>query len=234
MLRNFAAAIILLSSVSTSWCQENSGRIAVISTIHGAHKANTKYTYDSLFHFIQRFKPDIIGVEIRAEDMDSSIAYLASNYPFEMYECRQKFPGIKVLGFDWLGGDLEGRAIPKNYWKENSNIKQLQSKLAADSAMQVRLAPLKIIQEEKNRLALGASLAELNDGRYDLINSIYYRQLQLFLEGTEYAALSEFYQQRDAHIAQNIVEIIKKNPGKRMIFLLGADHRGYVMSQLIN
>jgi len=91
---------------------------------------------------------------------------------------------------------------------------------------------LYIVKEEKNKLALNASLLKLNDGRYNLINHIYYEQLKAPLQDTEFIALSEFYQKRDEHIARNIIDIIKKNNGKRMIFLIGADHREYSLKKV--
>lgn len=214
--------------------QEKIGEVVIISTIHGAHKSNPNYSYDSLFEFIEQFNPDIIGVEIRAEDIDSSVTYLKNNYPFEMYESIKKFPSKKVLGFDWLGMELKGKAIPENYWKDSSAIKKLQNKLNADSTILQKLSILDIIKDEKNKLVLNASLLELNDGRYDLINHIYYEQLKALLQDTEFKALSDFYQQRDEHIAQNILEIIKNKKGKRMIFLIGADHRDYTIKKVTN
>jgi hypothetical protein len=190
-----------------------------------AHKSNPNYSYASLFTFIEEYEPDVIGVEIRSEDIDSSYRYLQRNYPFEMYECLSKYTSKKVSGVDWLATDLEGKAIPENYWSEMSAIKQLQRKLQRDSAMIAKLSILDVIVEEKNRRILNASLYKLNDGSYDAINYIYYEQLRVLFHDTDYAALSDFYQQRDDRIAQNIIEIIKKNPGKRMLFLVGADHR---------
>ena len=220
----------LISGIS----QEKKSEVLIISTIHGAHKTNPNYSYDSLFVFIEKYNPDVIGVEIRKEDIDSSISYLKSNYPFEMYECIKKYPSKNVLGFDWLGNDIEGKAIAENYWKDISAIKKLQHRLNADSTLLQRLSILDIIEVEKNKLALNASLLELNDGRYDLINHIYYEQLKALLKYTEFIALSDFYQKRDEHIAHNIIEIIKKNNGKRMIFLIGADHRDYTLKKVSN
>lgn len=220
----------LISGIS----QEKKSEVVIISTIHGAHKTNPNYSYDSLYKFIDKFNPDVIGVEIRNEDIDSSFTYLKNNYPYEMYACIKKYPSKNVLGFDWLGKELEGKAIPENYWKDISAIKKLQQKLNTDSTILKKLSILDIIKEEKNKLALNASLPELNDGRYDLINHIYYEQLKALLQATVYLSLSDFYQQRDEHIAQNILEIIKKNKGKRMIFLIGADHRDYTLKKVSN
>ncbi len=43
--------------------QEKMSEVAIISTIHGAHKINPNYSYDSLFNFVEKYNPDIIGVE---------------------------------------------------------------------------------------------------------------------------------------------------------------------------
>lgn len=223
---------LLIFPLISVMAQGKKSEVLIISTIHGAHKINTNYSYDSLFTFIERYNPDIIGVEIRKEDIDSAVSYLKSNYPYEMYECITKYPSRKVLGFDWLGDDIAGKAIPKNYWKEKSIIKILQQKLSIDSIFQKRLSVLDIIKEEKNKLALNASLFELNDGRYDLINRIYYEQLKILLYKTAFEPLSDFYKERDELIAQNILEIIQKNNGKRMIFLMGADHRDYTLKKV--
>ena len=196
------------------------------------HTINPNYSYNTLFKFIENYNPDIIGVEIRNEDIDSSLTYLKNNYPFEMYECIKKYPDMKVLGFDWLGSDIEGKAIPENYWEKISTIKKTQQKLNQDSIMLKKLTILKVVAEEKNKLALNTSLYEMNDGRYDIINYIYYKQLAELLQNTEYEVLSDFYQQRDEQIALNIIEIIKSNLGKKMIFLIGADHRYYTLEKV--
>jgi len=227
--------LILLLSAFTSFsgiCQEQITEVIICSTIHGAHRINPNYSYDTLFTFVEKYNPSIIGIEIRKEDIDSSIIYLKNNYPFEMYECIKKYPNKKVLGFDWLGSDVVGKAIPKNYWEEISNIKKTQQKLNQDSTIHKKLTILKIIEEEKNKLALNASISEINDGRYDIINFIYYKQLAKLLQNTEYVTLSDFYQQRNEQIALNIIEIIKSNIGKKMIFLIGADHRDYTLKKV--
>src|SRR5690606_15297850 len=140
--------------------QTNKSEVIIISTIHGAHEVNPHYTYDSLFEFIEKYNPDLIGVEIRKEDIDRPASYLKNNYPYEMYACITRYASKKVVGFDWLGDDIAGNAIPENYWKDKSLIKNLQQKLADDSIIQQKLAVTHIIQEEKNNLVLNASLEE--------------------------------------------------------------------------
>ncbi len=224
--------VLVIISFTAAMAQEIKSGLMVVGTIHGAHTMNPYYSYDSLFNFIGKFNPDIIGVEIRKEDMDSSVTYLKSNYPFEMYESISRYPEKVVLGFDWLGDDIAGKAIPSNYWKEISTVKKLEQQLFADTVMLQKLAVIDIIRDEKVKMVLNASLEQLNDGKYDLINRIYYRQLELMLKDTEYAPLTDFYKKRDEMIAENILEIVRNNPGKKMIFLLGADHRDFTVTQL--
>lgn len=224
----------LICPIYSGISQEKISEVVIISTIHSAHEKNPNYSYDSLFKFIEKYNPEIIGIEIRKEDMDSSLAYLKNNYPFEMYKSIEKYPARKLFGFDWLGSDLEGKAIPENYWKEISSLKKLQAKLNQDSIISQKLSIMEMITKEKEKLILNVSLSKLNDGRYDLINFIYYEQLRMLLQGSEYIALSDFYQERNRHIAENIIEIIKNNKGKKMIFLLGADHRDYILKKVIS
>ncbi|MCB9000187.1 MAG: hypothetical protein H6540_09005 [Bacteroidales bacterium] len=228
-MKTLFALSFLICQFLSGIAQTSKSEVLIISTIHGAHKINPNYSYDSLFTFVEKFNPDIIGVEIRNEDIDSSVSYLKDNYPFEMYTSVSKFSTKKVIGFDWLGAELAGHAIPQNYWKEKSTIKKLQQKLSTDSTMLKSLSVLDIINDEKNKLVLSATIQELNDGRYDLINRIYYEQLELLLKDTQYNLLSDFYKERDEIIARNILEIIKNNDGKKMIFLLGADHRDFIL-----
>ena len=223
-MKQITLLIVLIALFS---CQKQKTEVIICGTIHGAHKSNPNYTFDDLFMFIENYNPDVIGVEIRAEDMDSTVNYLKNNYPSEMYESISKYNNKLVLGFDWLGQDLEGKSIPKNYWKEICYRKKLQREQESDSLMLEKKTVLNTIQKERYAITLNSSIYELNDGRYDSLSTAFYDQLNLIYHDTKYALLSDFYRQRDEHIAQNIIDIIERHPGKKLIFLMGADHRFY-------
>lgn len=225
-------ALLLLPLVLLG--QYKKTEVLLCSAIHGAHTKNPNYSYNDLFLFIEKYNPDVIGVEIRENDIDSSTTYLKNFYPFEMYESIHRFKNKKIVGFDWLGDELVGKAIPKNYWTETSSIKQLQKKLNSDSLICKKLEPLNFISKKKNDLALTASMKELNDGRYDALNEVYYQQMEYFLENTNYKELPIFYKKRDTEIAKNIINIVTANTGKKIIIILGADHRSYSLKLLKN
>lgn len=72
----------------------------------------------------------------------------------------------------------------------------------------------------------------MNDGKYDLLNFVYYEQLKQLFQGTASEKLALFYQQHDEHIAQYMIQVIQKNQGKKIIFLVGADHRDFALKKI--
>jgi len=151
-----------------------------------------------------------------------------------MYTCISKYSGKQVSGIDWLGNDIAGKAIAPNYWKEISPVKLLLKQLDQDSLMNEKLSILETLNEEKYNLVKICNIKEINDGRYDSINRLYYKKLAELLKNTPYQTISDFYTQRDEKIAQNITQIIQDNPGKKMLFLVGADHRSYSLETIEN
>lgn len=231
-MNKFLSTIILSLFSLLVWGQNKKTEVILCSTIHKAHTKNPNYSYNDLFSYIKKFNPDVIGVEIRENDIDSSTTYLQDLYPFEMYEATHRFKTKKIVGFDWLGDELEGKAVPKNYWAETSSIKKIQKKLNSDSITSKKLEPLNFISQKKNDLALTASRKELNNGIYDALNEVYYQQMEYFLKDTDYQDLAVFYKKRDEKIATNIIAVIAANPGKKIIFIMGADHRSYSLNRI--
>lgn len=185
----FLNVLILFSLAS---CQQVRTEVTICSTIHGSHKNNQLYSYEDLYEFVDLLDLDIIGVEIRQTDLDSSLNYLRSNYPFEMYNCKYKYHHKKVVGFDWLGEEVEGRGIPYNYWTNSSKVKKLERKLNKDTIVMQNLAVADRIREEKVEIFLSSSLYQLNKGRYDTLNEEYYRELDKKLKSTRYHYIPDF------------------------------------------
>lgn len=103
----------------------NIAKVMVVASIHGRLATSTYFTYDDLYSLVNRFRPDFVGVEIRQEDLYRGSAYLARNYPVEMVHLSQLYSD-RVFGFDWLGDELTGRAIPNDWWNVESPIKRLE------------------------------------------------------------------------------------------------------------
>lgn len=65
--------------------------LMILGTIHGMHKDNKYYSYDDVFSIIDSFRPDVIGVEIREEDILQPREYLEKYYPYEMIEAKFRY-----------------------------------------------------------------------------------------------------------------------------------------------
>ncbi|WP_338245396.1 hypothetical protein [Aurantiacibacter hainanensis] len=215
--------------------QDNSPiEIMVVATMHGAHADSGHYSYEDFYAIVEAFDPDLVGTEIRHEDLERGEDYLARNYPREMRELARRYPD-RIVGIDWLGEDLEGRPIPENYWREQSAITNLQRELAQDDALHSPEA--EAAQARQQEILATATSASLNDGRYDRATADYYAALNDLLEGSKFALLNGFYAERDRRIAANAVAAVttlrKTRPeGGRVLFAVGADHRGALVAAL--
>lgn len=234
------AALAMLSG-----CMSASGRtggdaqppikVMVIATLHSAHANNPRYSYDDLYTIVRAFAPDAIGVEIRDEDIHRDADYLAANYPLEMRELAREY-GMIAVGLDWLGHDLEGRAIPADYWRDQSEIKRLQHDLGSRPDLSSPL--VEAARKRQQQIIQSATAASLNDGRYDKATREYYHALSVELRDTPFAPLSAFYAERDRQIARNASRVIKslldgKSPETRVVFVVGADHRAFLIDAMI-
>lgn len=205
--------------------------VVVISSLHAAHKGHPFYDYETLYALIESYNPDYVGVEIRPEDMHSDQAYLSKNYPKEMVKIAQGYKE-KSFGFDWLGEEIEGVPIPENYWK-NMKYKKLLNDMDRDEQFLTRM-PEEIakLQAQQSDLISKATPSLLNNGRYgDLARKIDQLQIKWY-RGTQYEYLAWFNAQRDKHIGQNINSFIEQHSKKRIVLVMGADHRTYAVENI--
>ena len=210
----------------------NKTEVMILGTIHGLHKDNEYYSYDHVFSMVDAFEPDVIGLEIRKEDLLESRPYLTKYYPYEMIECKYRYQETcKVHGFDWLGETIEGKLIPQGYF-ENLKSKVLEKDFQVDENFTKEKQLIDIIDQVRYPLVLKRSGKEVNDGRYDVAVEILYQQLESLLRETPYEEMSTFHRKRDEGIEKNIIEIVKKYPGKKIIFLTGIDHRVFALKAL--
>jgi hypothetical protein len=204
--------------------------IMAIASMHQIHKDHPTFNYNALFHIVDDFHPDYVGVEIRPEDIDTDTIYLEQNYPYEMIELSKRYGDGQCFGFDWLGEDIDGQPIPSNYWKEISAYKRLERELSEDVGF--NSDELDGLFEQQMDIAKSATPAALLDGRYDAVTKRYYQIGDALLRGTKYELISKFRHNRDLKISQNIVNFIHKHPGTRIALVMGANHHAFVLETL--
>lgn len=208
------------------------GRVYVIPVLHGLHQTNPEYTYDSVQAIVRRLKPDVIAVEIRAEDLASDTAYLKQNYPLEMWMMRYWFPSATIAGFDWLGTELEGKAIPDRYWKDRSRIKALQALLKTDTVYSRKLQACQLYTDQRLDILERESLKGILQSNNAILVKEYYNCLDQHLKGSEYEELTRFYDTRNAHIQRNVAALAEAHKGKTIVVLTGDDHYPYLREYL--
>ena len=204
--------------------------ICVLGVIHSFHKNNKNYSYDDVFKTIERFGPDVIGIEIRPEDINEDCNYLTKYYPYEMIEAKLKFQNkCKVYGFDWFSQESEGKLLWDGFF---DNKIKLEKDFETDIVYERERKALEVNDKMRLDLVLTSNISEINSYKYDILSSLYYKQLNILLNGSPYEKLSELYGNRDVHIGKNINNIIKENLGKKILLLMGADHRVFAINSI--
>ena len=209
------------------------GKVYLIPVLHGMHQTNPEYSYDSVRATVERLKPDVIAVEIRAEDVQSDTAYLKQNYPLEMWMMRYWFPSATITGFDWLGSELEGKPIPARYWKDHSRIKALQTLLSIDTVYSRKLAACQLYTDQRLDILERQSLRGILQSNDAILVKEYYNCLSQHLQGSDYEELTRFYDTRNERIQQNVAALAAAHKGKTIVVLTGDDHYPYLREYLL-
>ena len=210
--------------------------VLVIPSIHKRLAGNSRYSYADLYSLVTVFQPDLVGVEIRQEDLARPDAYLHHNYPEEMVALAQAYKD-RVFGFDWLGREVEGRPVPADWWTKQSPIKQLERSCGSPQpGMSPKImelnARLDAISHQQEQIVGTATAASLSDGLYDRVTAEYYKIAAELTRGTRCERLTEWYAERDHEISINIVKEVLQNPGCRIAVVTGCDHHGPVIAAL--
>lgn len=216
----FLVVLLLYSGIVAA--QKN---VLLLPTMHKLHTVNIRYNYDSLRAAIAAFKPTTIAVEIRNEDLSRDTAYLKRNYPYEMWMIPYWFPGVSVVGFDWLGTDIENKQIPDDYWRTQAEIKNWERALDADTLWSVKIAPCDSFTQQRMRLLKTSTLNELLRSTDAKLTMDYYHCLDERLAGSIHHRVIDFYNARNTKMISKLKEI-SSHTGKneRLLILTGDDH----------
>lgn len=226
-MRQFLLVIVIFFlSVFSAGAQT---KVYLVLVLHGLHKSNYFYPYDSVKAVVTRTGADVVAVEIRSEDIEKDSNYLKASYPFEMWMMPHWFGQKTIEGFDWLGQELEGKAIPTRYWQEGSIIKKLQARLNSDSTYTTLLKSCQLYADERMKMLSTQSLKAILASNDAILTKEYYNCLEQRLRGSDYEALTQFYNQRNQKMIAHLNQILEKHKGKTIAVVTGADHYPYLL-----
>lgn len=225
--------IILFSAIALLHsCKTNNPKVYLLPTIHKLHQVNPQYGYEQLREIVAELKPELIAVEIRSEDISRDSLYLKKNYPYEMWMMKQWFPTTRIEAFDWLGSDIEGKAIPENYWKEISAIKKYEKALNEDPVYLDRKSKCSHFNEERLPILKTKSLYEIlksNDGE---LTEKFYSCLAESLRGSVHQRVVDFYERRNLELQKKLQKLIDSNRNKKILILTGDDHFHFLKDKI--
>ena len=236
MNRNYFLLITFLVLLIGCNRKENT-EVLVLPSIHGAHKSNPNYNYKDLFEVVRKYDPSVIGIEIRPEDMKENREYLDPYYPEEMMMLIDSFPQ-KTRGIDSYGAELEGKLLSKDLRADTTSqigrFFLLQKRMNQDSVLIQKEEELGIpaMQKEQMRIALNYSPQQMINGEYDSITGHYYHVLDSLLQKSSYEDYVKFNSGRDLKITENALGLIEANEGKKVMIVIGANHRKRLMDSL--
>lgn len=230
--------ILLLSVISLFGCNSKTPtEVLVLPTLHGAHEMNPNYTYDDLMEIMESYNPDIVGVEIRPEDINTDGAVLEVFYPQEMITARDRFRD-RVFGIDFYSEDTQGEPIDVKIFRDTTKVVGRANRLAQDmkmdSAIVVKFEEMgmKEVIDEQQRMAMNYSAKDFLKGEYDSLVELQFVLEDSMLKGTPYEEYAVFNSRRDRRISQNALKLIEENPEKRILILVGANHRNRLIDFL--
>jgi hypothetical protein len=225
MKMNFYLILIvtIVLSLLTNSCssQKSSGGIFVLGGIHQSHEKAKYYSYERLGEIYQQLKPDILCVETKQKYVDDD-SFKETPFDFKnfMIPLAQK-DNIPIYGIDW--------------WDEEKGKKwqELQQKAFNDSSL---ISEIKLFG---GMFSLFNEYFENKD--FEDINSQHITNLwktksefkyHIFSQHPEYKFITEFEDERNNHIVDNILKIIKENPNKRILVAIGIDHKYFIEKEL--
>ena len=231
--------ILLLITLLLACKKEQEQEVLVLPTIHGAHEMNPHYSYDDLMQLVRTYDPDVIGVEIRPEDFHLPSDSLDLFYPLEMIMVRDSFPG-KVYGIDYYSEGTKDLVVSREMFQDTTSelyhLKRLSQDMTLDSVLVSRFeeAGIPEIHEEQRRMAQNYSAEEFLNGKYDSITGIQYRLEDSLFKNSKYEVYAIFNNMRDLQITKNALKLVEEHPQKRVLILVGANHRNRLVDSLEN
>ena len=226
MKTNFYLILIVTSVLSllTNSCsaQKSSGWVFVLGGIHQSHEKAKYYTYERMGEIYQQLKPDILCVETKQKYVDDG-SFKETPFDFTKFMIPlAKEDKIQIYGIDWWDN------------KKGKKWQELQQKAFNDSSL---ISEIKLI---------GGMFSLLNEyfenKDFEDVNSQYITNLwkaknefkyHIFSQHPEYKFITEFENERNNHIVENILKIVKENPDKKILVAIGIDHKYYIEKELL-
>ena len=197
--------------------------VLVVGTIHQLHSKDTNYTFQDVVNILNTYNPDVVCVEIRPQEFRKEL-YLPEMTLATIWAVAND---KNVYPIDWWQNDTRHlqdslMKLPEYIQKE----KEVDSIAATDSILTGFEKKYGTWQEQ---ILMGYDFwngKEYND--YTMEN---YR---LWTDAFGESPVTLFYKTRNDSMMALIQNVIRENPGKKIIVLTGSEHKHYFDNSLKN
>ena len=222
-LRISTSAILILSFLFVSSCENLSSQILIVGTIHQQHHRNENYSYAHILQILASYDPDIICVEIRPEEFRKEL-YLKEMVLAAIYGLEHR---KGVYPIDWW--------TEENYREERKKYMETAEYLEKNKLMEDLTERNDIIQNFKNKYGGWSDFSAARD--YSFFNGGEYNNytregydISLRVYGNH--CMNGYWEARNLNMLERINKAIEENEGKRIIVFTGAEHKYFFDREL--
>ena len=195
--------------------------VYILGTIHGTHEINPNYGFYHILEEVKRYKPDLLCVEIRAQDMAEANSYLRTFYPPEMVLLKEEYENrIPVYGFDWRGKAMENLRIGESAAGLPDIFSLMQKDIHVKELILQRKARMKPFFE-----TCTLKSCQLEYSSYYSKIQFLEEQLEEYLKLHDFQELVNFNAERERRIQHNIKRLIENYPAERIMIVTGISHK---------
>lgn len=220
-MKNILSVLIVLICLSTAAVAQNEkkAKVFVLSALHQLHGQTEFYSFDKLSQTIEKFDPDIIAVELTPSDLQSrkeqktkqeyqkSIFPLADKHKYKLVPMEPAEPKFSEL--------------LKLYSESNREFKEKSpQKAEAFSTFNENLYEY-LLRTWNSPLAVNSSET---DALFEVKHKY---QIALFGEKEE-----QVWESWNRHFLEKILETAEKNPGKKILVVVGVEHSYWLRKHL--
>lgn len=194
-------------------------KVLLLGTLHSTHAENPNYSFERLYQAVEDFKPEVIAVEMRAQDLCESNEFLEKYYPPEMVGAKALYEkDLKVCGFDWRGDGIENLPISE----KDETVPKLWDLAEVEPELHALIKQRKALMEPFFKVcSLEACQLPYKEAEEAEIEQL----IKNWIKAKKLEQVMAYSQKRETTIQQNVLKIIEENPGKRIVILTGRGHR---------
>jgi len=197
------------------------GGVFVIGGIHKHHESAQIYTYERMGEIYHHLKPDILCVETQQKYVNDN-SYTGTPFDFKKFMIplaqRDKTP---IYGIDWWDNE------------KGQKWQKLQQKAFNDTSLSSEIKLIGGIFSLLNEYFKSKDFEDINSQYItNLWKSKSEFKYHILSQYSEYEFITEFENERNNHIVNNILKIIKEHPDKKILIAIGIDHKYYIEQEL--